>query len=80
MTPVNAVSIVDAPMPDSEIRLVVNADDFGLSPAISRGILRAHRDGVVTSTSLLGNVADLDEARRASWPRRPAWASAFTWR
>ena len=49
----------DAP----RIRLVVNADDFGLSPAISRGILRAHRDGIVTSTSLLGNVADLQEAR-----------------
>lgn len=50
-------------MADSDIRLVVNADDFGLSPAISRGILRAHRDGIVTSTSLLGNVADLDGAR-----------------
>ncbi|HVV16974.1 MAG TPA: ChbG/HpnK family deacetylase [Polyangia bacterium] len=50
-------------MPGSDIRLVINADDFGLSPAISRGILRAHRDGVVTSTSLLGNVADLDGAR-----------------
>ena len=44
-------------------RLVVNADDFGMSPAISNGILRAHRDGIVTSTSLLGNCADLDQAR-----------------
>jgi predicted glycoside hydrolase/deacetylase ChbG (UPF0249 family) len=50
-------------MAESEIRLVVNADDFGLSPAISRGILAAHRDGIVSSTSLLGNVADLDGAR-----------------
>jgi predicted glycoside hydrolase/deacetylase ChbG (UPF0249 family) len=50
-------------MADADIRLVVNADDFGLSPAVSRGILRAHRDGIVTSTSLLGNVADLDGAR-----------------
>lgn len=52
-------------MADSEIRLVVNADDFGLTPAISRGILRAHRDGIVTSTSLLGNLsaADLETAR-----------------
>jgi predicted glycoside hydrolase/deacetylase ChbG (UPF0249 family) len=55
---------MDAPrMTGPEIRLVINADDFGLSPAISRGILRAHRDGIVTSTSLLGNVADLDAAR-----------------
>ncbi len=50
-------------MAASDIRLVVNADDFGLSPAISRGIVRAHRDGIVTSTSLLGNVVDLDGAR-----------------
>jgi predicted glycoside hydrolase/deacetylase ChbG (UPF0249 family) len=48
---------------DAEIRLVVNADDFGLSPAISRGILRAHRDGIVTSASLLGNCDDLPGAR-----------------
>ncbi len=46
----------------SDIRLVVNADDFGMSPAISRGILRAHRDGIVTSTSLLGNCNDLPAA------------------
>jgi predicted glycoside hydrolase/deacetylase ChbG (UPF0249 family) len=39
--------------------LVVNADDFGLRPGISRGILRAHREGVVTSTSVLGNCDDL---------------------
>ena len=33
--------------------LIVNADDYGLTPAVSRGILRAHRDGIVTSTSVL---------------------------
>ena len=33
--------------------LVVNADDLGLSPAVDRGILAAHREGIVTSTSLL---------------------------
>jgi predicted glycoside hydrolase/deacetylase ChbG (UPF0249 family) len=47
----------------AEVRLVVNADDFGLSPAISRGILRAHREGIVTSASLLGNCDDLLGAR-----------------
>jgi predicted glycoside hydrolase/deacetylase ChbG (UPF0249 family) len=46
-----------------EIRLVVNADDFGISPSVSRGILRAHRDGVVTSTSLLGNCDDFPGVR-----------------
>src|SRR6184192_3293440 len=33
--------------------LIVNADDYGLSPGINRGIAEAHRDGIVTSTSLL---------------------------
>jgi chitin disaccharide deacetylase len=56
----------DAPVVSAgEIRLVVNADDFGMSAAISRGILRAHQAGIVTSTSLMGNVADLDGAKAA---------------
>src|SRR5262245_18434911 len=29
-----------------DILLAVNAEDFGMSPAVSRGILRAHREGV----------------------------------
>lgn len=33
--------------------LIVNADDYGLTTGISEGILRAHREGVVTSTSVL---------------------------
>jgi predicted glycoside hydrolase/deacetylase ChbG (UPF0249 family) len=33
--------------------LIVNADDFGQSAAITRGILRAHEQGIVTSTSLM---------------------------
>ncbi len=46
------------------ISLVVNADDFGLSPSVSRGIIRAHLEGVVTSTSVLGNIEDLGEVTR----------------
>jgi predicted glycoside hydrolase/deacetylase ChbG (UPF0249 family) len=33
--------------------LVVNADDLGLSTAVNEGIFRAHREGVVTSASLM---------------------------
>ncbi|HUP85529.1 MAG TPA: ChbG/HpnK family deacetylase [Acidimicrobiales bacterium] len=33
--------------------LIVNADDYGLTEQVSRGILRAHRGGIVTSTSCL---------------------------
>ncbi|MGA9524404.1 MAG: ChbG/HpnK family deacetylase, partial [Myxococcaceae bacterium] len=35
------------------IRLVVNADDLGLHPDIDAGILRAHREGILTSASVL---------------------------
>lgn len=37
----------------TERLLIVNADDYGLTPAVSRAILRAHREGIVTSTSVL---------------------------
>jgi predicted glycoside hydrolase/deacetylase ChbG (UPF0249 family) len=36
-------------------RLIVNADDFGLTPGVSAGILTAHRHGIVTSTTMLVN-------------------------
>lgn len=36
-------------------RLIVNADDFGLTSGVSEGILAAHRHGIVTSTTLLVN-------------------------
>lgn len=35
--------------------LIVNADDFGLTTGVSRGIIEAHRRGIVTSTTLLVN-------------------------
>jgi predicted glycoside hydrolase/deacetylase ChbG (UPF0249 family) len=37
-------------------RLIVNADDFGLTVGVSRGILRAHREGLVTSTTVLASL------------------------
>ena len=35
------------------IRLIVNADDFGISERINEGIVLAHRLGIVTGTSLM---------------------------
>ncbi len=37
-------------------RLIVNADDFGLTRGVSAGILAAHRHGIVTSTTVLVTV------------------------
>ena len=49
-------------------RLIVNADDFGWSEAVTSGILRGHRDGLITSTTLMANLpgaaAALARARR----------------
>jgi predicted glycoside hydrolase/deacetylase ChbG (UPF0249 family) len=33
--------------------LIVNADDFGRSPGVNRGVARAHQEGIVTSASLM---------------------------
>lgn len=35
--------------------LIVNADDLGMSDAVTRGILDAHRNGIVTSSSAMMN-------------------------
>jgi chitin disaccharide deacetylase len=35
--------------------LIVNADDLGWTQGVNRGIAEAHRNGIVTSTSLLAN-------------------------
>jgi predicted glycoside hydrolase/deacetylase ChbG (UPF0249 family) len=42
--------------------LIVNADDFGLSPGINRGIITAHQHGIVTSTSLMVRSSSAAEA------------------
>lgn len=42
-------------------RLIVNADDFGLTAGVSGGILRAHREGVVTSTTVLASLPPQEE-------------------
>ncbi len=43
-------------------RLIVNADDFGLHAGINAGIIKAHREGIVTSASLSPNGACFEEA------------------
>ena len=43
-------------------RLIINADDFGRSRSINEAVVRAHREGVLTSASLMVNEPDCDEA------------------
>ncbi len=48
--------------------VILHADDFGMSPAVNRGIARAFQDGLLTSTSLLVN-APAAESACLEWPR-----------
>ena len=43
-------------------RLIVNADDLGLTPAVNRGIVRAFQNGIVASTSLLVTGSAFEDA------------------
>src|SRR5436190_6731249 len=43
-------------------RLIVNADDFGRSPSINHAVLQAHRDGILTTASLMVNEIAFAEA------------------
>ena len=42
--------------------LIVNADDFGRTPGINRGVLEAHTHGIVTSATLMVNYPAAAEA------------------
>jgi hopanoid biosynthesis associated protein HpnK len=42
--------------------LIVNADDFGLTPGVNAGILDAHLQGILTSASLFARAPATDEA------------------
>jgi hopanoid biosynthesis associated protein HpnK len=44
------------------LRLVVTADDFGRSHAVNAAVARAHREGILTSASLMVTGAAADEA------------------
>ena len=43
-------------------RLIINADDFGLTHGVNRAIAESHVHGVVTSTTLMANSGAFDEA------------------
>jgi hopanoid biosynthesis associated protein HpnK len=43
-------------------RLIVNADDFGRSKSINQAVIRAHREGILTTASLMVNEEACGEA------------------
>ncbi len=49
-------------MDSDKTLLIVNADDFGESPEVNNGIIEAHRNGIVTSVSLMANMSGFEHA------------------
>lgn len=47
-------------------RLVLNADDFGYDPAVTRGIVESMRQGVVSSTTMIVNSPWSEDAAKQS--------------
>lgn len=42
--------------------LVINADDFGFTPDVNEGIVEAHREGILTATTLMANGDAFEDA------------------
>ena len=43
-------------------RLILNADDFGLTRGVNRAIIRAHREGILTSATLMATAPEFEDA------------------
>jgi chitin disaccharide deacetylase len=50
-------------------RLIINADDFGLTAGVNRAIVEAHEHGVVSSATLMANGQAFDEAAKLAGSR-----------
>ena len=62
MPPVSATPNSELRTPNSGRRLIANADDFGRSHSINEAVIRAHREGILATASLMVNEAGCDEA------------------
>ena len=54
-------------------RLIINADDFGLTSGVNRAIVEARQQGIVTSTTLMANSLAFEEATRLA-QADPNWS------
>ncbi|HSE37381.1 MAG TPA: hopanoid biosynthesis-associated protein HpnK [Blastocatellia bacterium] len=53
-----------AALTSKQLRVIVNADDFGVSEEVNEAVIRAYKEGVLTSTSLMVTGAAFDSAVR----------------
>ena len=52
-------------------QLIINADDFGYTSGINSGILKAHQQGIVTSSTVMVNYPLAQEAIEAALQNAP---------
>jgi hopanoid biosynthesis associated protein HpnK len=62
MPPVASTPNSELRTPNSSRRLIVNADDFGRAHSVNEAVVRAHREGILTTASLMVNEAAGNEA------------------
>jgi hopanoid biosynthesis associated protein HpnK len=62
MPPVASTPNPELRTPAAGRRLIVNADDFGRSHSVNEAVVRAHREGILTTASLMVNEAACNEA------------------
>jgi predicted glycoside hydrolase/deacetylase ChbG (UPF0249 family) len=43
--------------------MIINADDFGYGNGINHGIIESHRNGILTSTTMMANMPGFDHAK-----------------
>ena len=43
-------------------KIIVNADDFGISKEVNEGIVKGFQDGIITSTTVMANMPEFEQA------------------
>ncbi|MGH2183237.1 ChbG/HpnK family deacetylase, partial [Enterococcus faecalis] len=61
----------------SNKKLIINADDFGYTSAVTQGIIEAHKRVVVTSTTALPTSPYFLESMECACIRAPSLAIGF---
>jgi hopanoid biosynthesis associated protein HpnK len=62
LLPETQTATAATPVLKSKLRVIINADDFGMSEEVNDAVIRAHKEGVLTSTSLMVTGAAFDQA------------------
>ena len=45
-------------------RLIINADDFGISKEVNEGIVKGFQEGIITSTTVMANMSEFEQAMK----------------